>query len=306
MRHFIVSFLLVSAALHCAAQDSIAAADRYLVPQGRWSIVIDWNPYTWAWTHLPHLGLTDASGFGLFNLGLGAEWAYRDNRSLRLTGHAALIGNNEYSFFERFDVTPPKRTVSQVSVDLQHRWYLKRWTIGIGPSLEWRWTHYCCCNFDQYVSDHASNEKLVKSATETYERYGPRDFDQTHVSLGAMASVAWRILPNFSLGVVYAPRVSYRSMLTYKQPNGKGREVPELPIKTATGHVDHQLTIMASWRIDLTKRPAKRPKNARAAVEQSADQLSDFSPQSGQVPQSYIDSKGRRQSTGVVIPKKPR
>ena len=299
MRHFIVSFLLVSAALHCAAQDSIAAADRYLVPQGRWSIVIDWNPYTWAWTHLPHLGLTDASGFGLFNLGLGAEWAYRDNRSLRLMGHAALIGNNEYSFFERFEVTPPRRTVSQVSTDLLHQWYIKRWTIGIGPSLEWRWTHYCCCDFDKYVSDHASDEKLVKHATETRERYGARDFDQTHVSLGAMASVAYRIMPNLSVGVVYAPRVTCRSMLTYKLPDGQGGVVPELPIKTATGHVDHQLTIMASWRIDLTK----RTKSSRPATEQSVARPSGVVPQYT-APQSYIDSQGRRQSTGVVMPKK--
>ena len=84
------------AAMTCVAQDSISAVDRFLVPQGQWSIVIDWNPYTWAWTRLPHRQLTDTSGFGIFNLGLGTEWTYRDNRSLRLMGHAALIGNNDF------------------------------------------------------------------------------------------------------------------------------------------------------------------------------------------------------------------
>jgi len=306
MKYLLACALAAMLTLAAAAQDSLPTADRYLMPQGRWAIGIDWNPYTWAWTYLPHRQLRDASGFGVFNLGLGAEWAYRDNRSWRLAGHAALIGNNEYYLFERFETTPPRRTVNQVSIDLTHQWYLKRWTIGIGPSLEWRWTHYCCCDFDKYLTEHASNDKLVKRATETHERYGPRDFDQTHVSLGLMASVAYRILPNFSLGVMYAPRVTCRSMLTYKLPDCKGGEVPQLSVKTATGHVDHQLSIMANWRIDLTK----RPKKSQTAIEHSVSSQSSASPQSSDnpqsytVPRSYIDSKGRRQSTGVVMPKK--
>lgn len=258
MKRWLTSILLVIAAVTCVAQDSISAVDRFLVPQGQWSIVIDWNPYTWAWTRLPHRQLTDTSGFGVFNLGLGTEWTYRDNRSLRLMGHAALIGNNDYSVFERFNTTPPRRTVSQVSVDMLHHWYFKRWTVGLGPALEWRWTHYNCDDFDKYISENVDNERLVNKATATHEKYGPFCFDQTHVSLGLMATVAFRVIPALTLGLGYAPRITCRSKLTYKELDlPGGQSVPQELIKSETGHFDHQLSIVATWRINLTKHDKK-------------------------------------------------
>lgn len=258
MRRLLTSILLVIAAVTCVAQDSMSAVDRFLVPQGQWSIVVDWNPYTWAWTRLPHRQLTDASGFGIFNLGLGTEWTYRDNRSLRLMGHAALIGNNNYSVFERFNTKPPRRTVSQVSVDLLHHWYFKRWTLGLGPTLEWRWTHYNCDEFDKYISENVDNERLVNKATATHEKYGPFGFDQTHVSLGVMVTVAFRVSPALTLGLEYAPRITCRSKLTYKELDlPGGQSVPQELIKSQTGHFDHQLSIEATWRINLTNRAKK-------------------------------------------------
>ena len=256
MKHFI-TLIMALAVLCVSAQDPNATVDRFLVPQGQWGIHIEGNPYTWAWSYISHSDIMDASGFGVLNLGLGAEYAYHDNRSLRLMGHAGFIGHNDFVIGESFeDFYPPSRVVDQITIDLQHFWYCKRLAIGIGPSFERRMTIYRCKDYQDYILQNAGHSNLVNRATETYEKFGPRDFEQQHLSLGLRTTMAFRVFPNWYVGLEYAPRVTCSSKLNYKThlDDESHTVVTEPTIKTSTGHVDHQLSFVIGCRINLTKR----------------------------------------------------
>lgn len=254
MKHFI-SLIMALAGLCISAQELNATDERFLVPQGQWGIHIEGNPYTWAWSYISHSDIMDVSGLGILNLGLGAEYAYHNNRSLRLMGHAGVIGHNDFYIGESFDAYPPRRIVDQITIDLQHFWYYKRLAIGVGPSFERRMTTYRCNDYQDYIHENADHSDRVKRANETYEKFGARDFEQQHLSLGLRTTMAFRVFPNWYVGLEYAPRVTCSSKLNYKtELDDKSQTlVTEPTIKTTTGHVDHQLSFVIGCRINLAK-----------------------------------------------------
>lgn len=243
-------------ALFASAQDSLSISEPFFIPQGRWGLHIDNNPYTWAWTHISHDDFMDASSLGLLNLGLGAEYTYRDNRSLRLMAHAGLIGHNDFSIGESLGPSQPRRIVEQITVDFQHFWYYKRLYFGLGPSFEWRNTSYSCERYEDYLIENEGSQKNIDKAIATYEKFGSRGFNQRHLSLGVKATLAFRVFPGWYVGLEYAPRVVCHSQLTYKNDSDDEHEpiVSEPAIGTAAGHFDHQLSIVLGCCINLTKR----------------------------------------------------
>ncbi len=274
--------MIVWVVVVAVAQDSIS--DRYTMPKGRWSLDIDWHPYNMGWTYQDVTGKMDFSGFALLGLGLGAEYAYRDNRTLRLDAQAALVGHYNFTFgcLGGEKDRSPERVVNSVSVNLTHLFYRRHWMGGGGLAFEYRHVDYATLsNSDGILGKYLTDRSILRKC-------GTDSYDLMHYSMGLTLMGAYRITPNCYVGVRYSPSLILGSKFRYKKS-----DVALLGDGVARkGHVEHHLWVVAGFRIDLTKGAPKRSRTARKTVVDTT-------------PETYIDNHGRKQSTGVVRPKQP-
>lgn len=241
-RFYVLLLAVCILVLPSNAQDS----DEFQVPEGRWCILAEGAHYSMGWTSVDLNNKTDFSGFAIMGVGLGLEYAYRDNRSLRLDASAAVLGHYNYVMgcTTDHDDYLPERVVTSVSTSLNHMFYNHRWMYGGGLSFEYR--SYAYRSIDRADNPFALN--MSKDELKFYHRFGENSFDMRHYSLGLSFVGGYRITPNIMIGLKYAPRCVLKSKFMYKDEALSNVGIAK------KGHFDHQLSIVASFYFNLTKR----------------------------------------------------
>ena len=246
MKHFSSLLLLVAITFSVAAQDSISAVDKYTMPQGRWSINFTWAPYSMGWTHIDATGNNMYSGFGVFGASLGAEYVYRENRSIRMDALAVALGHYNYHIGCGGERTIPWRGVNSVSANALNMFYWRRWSVGAGISFEYRSESFDALD----IAENPADIDLSKGDRNLLSHCGEYSYDMKHYSLGVLAEANFRIASDFSFGLRYSPRWVLKSTFHYT--------AKDCPVSDAgvaqTGNIEHQLSFVINWRFDLTKR----------------------------------------------------
>lgn len=198
-----------------------APAD-YNIYRGNVNLLLFGNTYTRHWTYVPQADTYAETGGAsfLYGLGVGFEYAYRDNRMVSL----GWSFSNSVDAIGCGDNTGENSVVHQI--DLLHSWNIKRLTLSAGPTVAWkRWSYW----IDDYWNYRYDPEVGV-IYTPDPEIPAPWDEDFTfrHWSAGLKVKAHFRFVPDFSMGVEYAVRRAW-----------------EKPFRH---NFDHQLTVKGQIR----------------------------------------------------------
>ena len=224
----------------------------FTVPAGQWRALINIDPYNMAWTHVPTTGVTDFSGLAILAFGAGAEWAYKDNRSVRADVHMAFLGRFPIELGKsdsKDEDLRSKRLINSVSARVMPMWYVGKWALGAGPSFEYRHVRY---SFEPLPEDVSSinlddfdgrNRRMM-------DRYGLDGMDIWHYNLGLTLTAGYRITPTTYIGVEYSPRVVVGTKYQYEHETTLQ---PPVLGKSSNGKLDHQLSLVWRMAIRLNK-----------------------------------------------------
>lgn len=197
----------------------------YNINKGDFNLLIFGNAYTHHWTYVPQADTYAETGGATFLMGLGVgfEYAYRDNCMVSLGGSVGWsvdgigcgrdMGENS--------------TVYQI--DLLHSWNIKRLTLSAGPTIAWKqWSHWV----DDYWNYRYDPEVgIIHTPDPEIPAPWDKDFTFRHWSAGLKVKAHFRLLTNLSFGVEYAARRAW-----------------EKPFRH---HLDHQLTVKSQMRFRL-------------------------------------------------------
>lgn len=199
----------------------------YNIYKGDFNLLIFGNAYTHHWTYVPQADTYAGTGGATFLMGLGVgfEYAYRDNRMVSLGGSVGWsvdgigcggsMGENS--------------TVYQI--DLLHSWNIKRLTLSAGSTMAWkRWSHWV----DEHALFHEYSpeiEDCIYVPNPSIQVPWDKDFTFRHWSAGLKVKAHFRFLTGLSFGVEYAARRAW-----------------EKPFRH---HLDHQLTVKSQIRFRL-------------------------------------------------------
>lgn len=197
----------------------------YNIYKGNFNLLLFGNAYTHHWTYVPQADTYAETGGAtlLMGLGVGFEYAYRNNCMVSLGGSVGWsidgigcgrdMGENS--------------TVCQI--DLLHSWNIKRLTLSAGPTMAWKqWDH----GVDDYWNYRYDPEVgIIHTPDPEIPAPWNEDFTFHHWSAGLKVKAHFRIFPDFSFGVEYAARRPW-----------------EKPFRH---HLDHQLTVKSQIRFRL-------------------------------------------------------
>ncbi|MBQ8866328.1 MAG: hypothetical protein IJ013_01210 [Bacteroidaceae bacterium] len=200
-----------------------APAD-YNIYRGNVNLLLFGNTYTRHWTYVPQADTHAETGGATFftGLGVGFEYAYRDNRMVSLgwsvSGSVDAIGCG--------GSTGESSVVHQI--DLLHSWNIKRLTLSAGPTVAWkRWSHWVD-EHDPYVYSPEEGFDYIPEPAPEIPAPWDEDFTFRHWSAGLKVKAHFRFITNFSMGVEYGVRRAW-----------------EKPFRH---NFDHQLTVKGQIR----------------------------------------------------------
>ena len=197
----------------------------YNIYKGNVNLLLFGNAYTHHWTYVPQADTYAETGGATFlmGLGLGFEYAYRDNCMVSLGGSVGWsidgigcgrdMGENS--------------TVYQI--DLLHSWNIKRLTLSAGPTMAWkRWSHWVD---DYWTYSYDPETGVTYTSDPDIPAPWNEDFTFRHWSAGMKVKAHFRLLTGLSFGIEYAARRAW-----------------EKPFRH---HFDHQLTVKSQMRFRL-------------------------------------------------------
>ena len=170
----------------------------YNIYKGDINLLIFNNTYDYNWTYVPQSDSHEGIGTAILGVGLGLEYAYRDNRMVSL---AWTVGANSNTFGCGAEFGE-NSVVHQI--DLLHSWNIHRVTLSVGPTMAWkRWSHWVS---DFWNYSYSPEEGFEYIPDPVYPAPWDEDFEFRHWSTGLKAKVHFRLHPMCSIGIEYSAR----------------------------------------------------------------------------------------------------
>jgi|GEM_PF-7025092 len=169
--------------------------------------------------------------YAFANIGAGVEYAYATNKTLEANVHFAFLNivvDWEDYYFGGWNYT----------VGIMHRWYRGHWTFGAGLSFERRYAKYNVQHYENGPPEYNPDPYYV---------YGENEFKNIHYNLGADLMAGWG-KRKWWIGLRYSPRFIVKDSFNYIET-----KYPLLPVKSYTGHADHQISLMIRFAFDIAK-----------------------------------------------------
>lgn len=230
----LILMLLAFPAMMRAQSDSTDVASSSVLHKGTMRLSLEHVAIGGLFTKIGNSDSYDLAPFYLFNLGVGVEYAYANDKSVGLDVHSGggsdgIIGEYGNAHVVFYNVT----------TSAMHRWYLGKLVLGAGLSYEWRKAKYD--PFNQQVGEDEYEFNYM-------DEYGMNDFTNSHHSLGVdlLAGFTWRNR-KWYIGVQYSPRIILKDSFNYVN----NEYPPQLPVKNYSGHADHQISLMIRFAFDI-------------------------------------------------------
>ena len=208
----LILMLLAFPAMMRAQSDSTDVASSSVLHKGTMRLSLEHVAIGGLFTKIGNADSYDLAPSYLFNLGVGVEYAYANDKSVGLDVHPGggsdgIIGEYGNAHVVFYNVT----------TSAMHRWYLEE----VGE--------------DEYEFSYM-------------DEYGMNDFTNSHHSLGVdlLAGFTWRNR-KWYIGVQYSPRIILKDSFNYVN----NEYPPQLPVKNYSGHADHQISLMIRFAFDI-------------------------------------------------------
>ncbi len=200
----------------------------YNIYKGDINLLIFNNTYDYNWTYVPQSGSHKGLGIAILGVGLGLEYAYRNNRMVSL---AWTVGANSNTF-GCGAVSGENSVVHQI--DLLHSWNIHRVTLSVGPTMAWkRWSHWITYR-DSILQYSPEIDDFVYIPKSDIPAPWNEDFEFRHWSAGLKAKVHFRLHPMCSIGIEYSARRAWEKAFRHE--------------------CDHQLTVKMQIRGNLSSK----------------------------------------------------
>ena len=133
----LILMLLAFPAMMRAQSDSTDVASSSVLHKGTMRLSLEHVAIGGLFTKIGNADSYDLAPSYLFNLGVGVEYAYANDKSVGLDVHPGggsdgIIGEYGNAHVVFYNVT----------TSAMHRWYLGKWVLGAGLSYEWRKAKY--------------------------------------------------------------------------------------------------------------------------------------------------------------------
>ena len=182
----------------------------YNIYKGDINLLIFNNTYDYNWTYIPQTDSHEGLGIAILGVGLGLEYAYRDNRMVSL---AWTVGANSNTF-GCGAVSGENSVVHQI--DLLHSWNIHRVTLSVGPTMAWkRWSHWIT-DRDSILQYSPEIDDFVYIPKSDIPAPWNEDFEFRHWSAGLKAKIHFRLHPLCSIGVEYAARCAWEKAFRHE------------------------------------------------------------------------------------------
>ncbi len=232
----LILMLLAFPAMLWAQSDSLADENSGYdaLHRGTVRIHIDNQPCGGAYSRFGLWDDADEQFFFLTNLGVGAEYLYKTNRSVGVSMHANYIDP-----FGSFDPVPIYDfKMYNITAGVIHRWYKRRWVFGAGLSFEKRSLKY-----NVYEQNHD-----IDPEPQIYD-YGETNFVNSHYNLGIDAMVGWSCSRHkWYVGLQFSSRIIMKDSFCYSKP-----QVTPVKFKKSTGRIDAQMAFILRFAFSVAK-----------------------------------------------------
>lgn len=232
----LILMLLAFPAMLRAQSDSAAVENSGYdtLQRGTVRVFIENQPCGGAYSRFGLWDDVDEQVFFLTNLGVGAEYLYKTNRSVGVSMHA-----NYLDPFGSFDPVPIYDfKMYNITTGVMHRWYKRRWVFGAGLSFEKRSLKY-----NVYERNHD-----IDPEPQIYD-YGETNFVNSHYNLGIDAMVGWSWgRHKWYIGLKLSSRIIMKDSFCYSKP-----PVTPVKFKKSTGSIDAQMAFILRFAFSVAK-----------------------------------------------------
>ena len=202
--------------------------------KGNVRIFIENQPFGGAYSRFGLWDDVDEQFFFLTNLGVGAEYLYKTNRSVGVSMHANYI--DPFGSLDPIAIYDFK--IYNITAGVMHRWYKRRWVFGAGLSFEKRSLRY-----NVYEQNYE-----IDPEPQIYD-YGETNFVNCHYNLGIDAMVGWSWSRHkWYVGLQFSSRIIMKDSFCYSKP-----QVTPVKFKKSTGRIDAQMAFILRFAFSVAK-----------------------------------------------------
>lgn len=197
----------------------------YNIRKGNINLLLCNNTYDYNWTYIPEAGSYEKFGTAFLGVGIGLEYAYKDNR---IVSFGYTVGVNRA---DSLAITEKICIVQQL--DLLHTWNIGRFALSAGPTIaKKKWSY--SIDIEGLYEYSPEKDAYIRKPESAIPAPWQKEFSFKHWSAGLKAKAHFRLAPAFSIGVEYAARSAWKETFSHKY--------------------DHQVTVKMQIRACLARK----------------------------------------------------